>query len=38
VVGGWVFDVALFAGAESLISLASSEVAAVLGVVLRGFR
>jgi hypothetical protein len=38
VVGGWVFDVALFATAESLRSRLSSEVAAVIGVVLRGVR
>jgi hypothetical protein len=38
VVGGWVFDVALFATAESLRSRLSSEVAAVIGVVLRGLR
>ena len=37
-VGGWVFDVALFATAESLRSRVSSEVAAVIGVVLRGVR
>ena len=33
-----MFDVALFATAESLRSRLSSEVAAVIGVVLRGVR